>query len=46
MRSELSAIYTASCPERLPQLDSILAKFVGKEDELLEKVRRKYAAID
>ena len=39
----------SDAPARVkPQLSGVmeLAKFVGKEDELLEKVRRKYAAID
>jgi hypothetical protein len=39
---ELRAIYRAHCPEKLGNVEGLLAKFVGREDELLVKMRYKY----
>lgn len=41
-RLELEEIYRKHNPEKLGDLDRLLAKYVGKEDKLLKTVRRKY----
>merc|ERR1719336_978956 len=42
--SQIKAIYKEHCPEKTEaEVDGILAKFKGKEANLLRKVRMKYA---
>ena len=43
IRAELVKIYAAACPEKAGEVDGILAKFHGREAELLEKVKAKYS---
>jgi hypothetical protein len=40
----LADIYTTHCPARLPQIGTLLARYKGREGEIVGKVRRKYLA--
>jgi hypothetical protein len=42
VEEELREIYCAHCPEKSGNIAALLEKFSGREQELLEKVRRKY----
>lgn len=42
VEGELRQIYGRYAPEMLPKVSSVLAKFAGREHELLQKVQAKY----
>ena len=39
---QLHRIYQQHCPDKLGNVSALLAKFAGREAELLAKVQRKY----
>ena len=41
-RREMLAIYTAHSPEKLAGVETLLDKYLGRESELLARLRRKY----
>jgi hypothetical protein len=42
VEQQLSFIYSVYCPEKLPNVSSLLKKYSGREDDLLQKVKTKY----
>lgn len=42
VEGDLRRIYARLAPEMLPKVSSVLAKFAGREHELLQKVQAKY----
>ena len=43
--SEIRQIYAMYCPKSDEEVAKILSRFVGKQEELLEKVRQKYGTL-
>jgi hypothetical protein len=45
VEQQLSFIYSVYCPEKLPNVSSLLRKYSGREVDLLEKVKAKYYGV-
>ena len=43
-RAKVVAIYETCNPTKLGEVDNLLAKYAGREDELIARLRKKYAA--